>query len=529
MISQSSDKFSHSYVPEEILSLIAALTDFFSGREIVTYIVGGFLRDVLIGRITSDIDLAVKGDAISLARDLANELGGKFVLLDERRAIARVIFTTESRFQKVEANPQYVVQKTVDLRGFTGDITWDLSRRDFTIDAMALPLDNMLYETLTSNNRELITENLVDPFNGIADLRTAKIRAVSNDIFMNDPIRLLRCVRLVAQLHFSIEHGTREIVEHQSHLLQTMASERLRDELLRTLAEPNSSSHLRLMDELGLLCNIIPEMEDARGVEQPKEHYWDVLYHCIATPGQVEHLTTVEYRMVDEIVSCAPWHSSLGAYFDEEISDGHTRRTIIKMAGLLHDISKPSSKTIDSTGRIRFLGHDSLGSEICKEILRRLRFSNRGIDLISAIVRHHLRPTQMSHDRQMPTPRAIYRYYRDLGEAAIDTLYLNMADYLAAKGPSIEINDWQSHCKLVGYVLDKCLEANTKPQKPQRLLDGNLIMESLGLSQSALIGRLLDAVQEEHEAGNITTQEEALHLVRELASANKRPEKPLDR
>jgi poly(A) polymerase len=126
----------------------------------------------------------------------------------------------------------------------------------------------------------------------------------------------------------------------------------------------------------------------------------------------------------------------------------------------------------------------------------------------------------MSQGVELPTPRATYRYFRDLGEAAIDTLYLNMADYLAAKGPSIEIDDWQGHCRLIGHILHQGLDQGGAPQKTPRLVDGHLLMEALGLSPGTLVGRLLEAIQEAHGAGEISTQEEALQLARRLVAAD---------
>jgi len=513
LTSRISTDFNWASGSRKTLTLLQALRDFFSHRQVTTYLVGGFLRDALLERLTLDVDVAVKGDAISLAKDLAKEMGGTFVLLDEVRAFARVVLPSE--WAEEEWIPKMGLQ--IDLASFAGDIEQDMARRDFTIDALALSLDDALAvewgEVVTKKG---IKKKLIDPFDGLADLAATTIRAVSGHAFQDDPVRLLRGVRLVAQLDFSLDRSTRELIERDSHLLSTVAPERLRDELLKILAEPEASLHVRLMDDMGLLCRLIPELEAARGVEQPKEHYWDVLYHCLETPGYVERLTTEKGRAGDDTISHSPWHPSLEAYFDEEVSDGHTRRTIVKLAGLLHDISKPATKAIEPTGRIRFLGHDTQGAEVCQEVLGRLRLSSRGVHLITTMVRHHLRPTQMSHGVELPSPRATYRFFRDLGEAAIDTLYLNMADYLAAKGINLDIDDWQCHCRLIDHILHWGLDQEVMPQKTPRLIDGHLLMGALGLYPGVQVGRLLSAIQEAHGAGEIGTQEEALQLARRL-------------
>ncbi len=508
----------------EMLPLLHVLRDFFIRCEATAYLVGGFPRDALLGRLTLDVDVAVKGNAVVLAKQLANEIGGTFVLLDESRGIARVVLHSPREWQgglteKEEGFSKK--QKRVDLSSFSGDIEQDMARRDFTIDALAIPLDAALHETLLGAGLSKATEKLIDPFYGLGDLSAETIKAVSDHAFQDDPVRLLRAVRLSAQLGFSIDGRTRDLIERDSHLLSSVAPERLRDELLKTLAEPKATVHVRLMDELGLLCRLIPELEVARDVEQPKEHYWDVFYHCLETPGHVERLITEEGRAGDDIISYSPWLPSLKEYFKEEVSDGHTRLTIIKLTGLLHDISKPVTKFIDPTGRMRFFGHDIQGAEVCQEVLSRLRLSSRGINLISTMVRHHLRPTQMSQAVDLPSQRATYRYFRDLGEAAVDTLYLNMADYLSAKGPRIEIDDWQGHCNLISHILHMGLDPEGAPKKTPRLVDGHLLMETLGLPAGALVGRLLEAIQEAHGAGEISTREEALQLASRLVAAEK--------
>jgi poly(A) polymerase len=492
----------HLHFSDEALALLGNLKAFFLGRSIPAFLVGGFLRDALLGRPTRDVDLAVFGDALTLAKALAKEKGGSLVPLNEAHTIARVVLHQGNAMNGWQ----------IDLASFDQDITRDLARRDFTMDALALPLGDALEDSPD--------EKLIDPFGGLSDIATATVKAVSTHIFQDDPARLLRGVRLSAQLGFSLAGDTHGLIKQDAHLLPTVAPERLRDELLKTLAEPETFRYLRLMDDLDLLIQLIPELDAARGVEQPKEHYWDVLNHCLEASEDAERVTREKGRAGDNILSHVPWHPSLETYFEEEVSDGHTRRTIIKLAGLLHDIAKPATKTIEPNGRMRFFGHDTQGAVISEQILRRLRLSGRGIRLVSTMIEHHLRPTQMNQNVEMPTRRAIYRYFRDLGEAAIDTLYLNLADYLAAKGPEIEMEDWQGHCRLIGHILHQGLEEQAAPQKAPRLLEGHALMEGLALPPGPTVGRLLEALQEAQAAGDIATRDEALALARRIMKSD---------
>ena len=171
----------------------------------------------------------------------------------------------------------------------------------------------------------------------------------------------------------------------------------------------------------------------------------------LETASEVERVVlqhTPADGFVEEMV---PRHEQIGDQFGEEVTDGHTRLTMLKLAGLLHDIAKPATRTVESSGRIRFLGHHSEGAEVAQRILKRLRISGRGVELARLLVQNHLRPGQMAQQGELPTGKAVFRYFRDLGDAAIDTLYLNMADYLAARGPKLSRREWSKYCLIIGH------------------------------------------------------------------------------
>lgn len=476
---------------------IAVLREFFASGGVEAYLVGGVVRDGLLGRPTQDIDVAVAADAQRIGRELAASIGGHLVTLDEARDIVRVVVTGEPQ-------PLYV-----DINSMAGSLEGDLRRRDFTIDAMAVSLDEASAMTWS---------NIIDPLGGRADLQARVIRVVSPSAFRDDPVRLMRAPRLAAQLGFTIVEDTALQIQREAPIVSAVAPERVRDEFLKTLANPGVASSLRLLDSLGLLCQVIPELADAKGVTQPREHYWDVFNHLIETAGQVERVIEgTGYRVRGTGDSRTPYpvpaFAGMAERFAEEVSDGHTRLTLLKLGGLLHDVAKPATRSMESTGRIRFLGHHTLGAEVSAGILRRLRFSGRGVELVRLLVLNHLRPTQMAQDGGLPTGRAIYRYFRDVGDAAIDTLYLNMADFLAARGPMLREDEWAEHCRVIGYILSEGLERRS-PETLPTLIDGHDIIERFALSPGPQIGRLLRIAREAQANGEVTTKEEALELVR---------------
>lgn len=456
--------------------------------------VGGFLRDALAGRESRDIDLTVRGDAPALARRLAGTLGGTFVPLDEERGIARIV---------LQDGGSHV---HLDIASLQGDPQADLSRRDFTVDAMSLPLDELL--------RPGWRLHLLDPFGGMDDLDRGVVRAVRPDVFQEDGLRLIRAVRLAASLGFAIEPATAEMIRARAPLIRTVSGERVRDEFLAILSNREAGRLVYLLDDLRLLTAVVPELEDGRGVTQPKEHYWDVLTHNIETVGTVQRLLAREYDpawVVDQV----PWDHELEAHFAESGGDGVTRATLLKLAGLLHDVAKPRTKSLEADGRMRFFGHHTEGAAMVREVLNRLRASRRVVTSVHTMVEHHLRPGQMSQGEALATPRAVYRFFRRAGDVAVDTLYLNLADYLSARGPLLEREEWALYARKVRHILETARHQEERPA-PARMVDGHELMASLGLSPGPVIGRLLETVREAQATGEVATKEEALELARAL-------------
>jgi poly(A) polymerase len=482
-------------IDPKVSVLLAAVAKRLTDEGVKSYLVGGFVRDVLLKRDTADIDIAVAGDGVAIARKLADALGGSFVLLDKVNRVGRVVITDE----KAPSG-----RWELDLSTFEEDIEQDLARRDFTIDAIAVELGELAGDV-----------NLIDPFNGGADLKKGVIRAVSETAFQSDAARLLRVVRLASELGFSIDRQTEALIRENCHLIADVAGERVREELLRLLAVPNSSHSLAYLDELGLLTAIIPELAEAKGVKQPKEHFWDVFDHSLETVSAVDFiLHQGEWQHADgKLLAAVPWSEFLSQHFSREVSRGSTRRLLLKLAALLHDVAKPQTKAITEDGRMRFLGHGKLGAEVVVGILERLRFSSKEIRLVGVMVREHLRPGQMSQ-QGLPSHRAIYRYFRDTEGAGIDILFLSLADHLASRGPKLELAGWKEHCRLVGYVLEQHLEQE-RATAPPKLVSGHDLVNIFGLSPGPKIGKLLEAVREAQASGEITTREEALSYIRE--------------
>jgi poly(A) polymerase len=485
-------------IEEHIPQVLTRLQLFLDERQIKTYLVGGFVRDSLLHRNTADIDIAITADALITGRLLADELGGKFVPLDETNKISRVVLTG---LGENSAAPQLYI----DLSTITSDIQGDLARRDFSIDAMAIELKDYLERP---DNPPII-----DPYHGQDDLSSGLIKALNEEVFKSDPARILRAFRLAAELGFTFTKQTECLIKRDGAELFRVAGERLREELLKLLAASQAGPMVRYMDDLGVLTILIPELEAARGVDQPREHHWDVFNHSLESVSAAAFILRegrcafIPPEILDEI----PWSESLADHFKRPVSNNVSHAVLIKLAALLHDVAKPETKIIDKE-RVRFFGHNEQGADTVVKIMERLRFSNKETKLVECMVRYHMRPTQMSRNG-MPSKRAVYRYFRDTGTAGIDTLFLSLADHLAARGPDLDAEQWLWHIGQVKYILGEYNKDKTLTQPP-KLINGHDLMNDLGLSPGPQLRKILEAVREAQASGELSNRDEALSYIK---------------
>ena len=519
-----------AFTPQELPAILTEIAQFFSARfphrhggadNEGAYLVGGFLRDSLhrgeIADFTDssgphDMDIAVPPSVESveaLGHDLARQLGGVCQPHHLARGVYQVI---------VQPSGPEPASLVIDLVRYGWDIEEDMERRDFTVNAMALPLDHPCLLDADPDEwpipAALWAGDLVDPYGGRADVARKRLRVVNDEVFRYDPGRLLRGPRLAGRLKFMLEPETARLIRQEAPRLENVAPERVRNEFMAILEQDGARAQLEVLDRLDLLCRIIPELALTKGVSQPKaHHYWDVWNHNLHTVEYAELITRGHQNSA--IYSLAPWNAEAAAYFAEEVGDGFSRRTVLKLAGLLHDIAKPQTKAPDKTGRIRFLGHSELGAEMVTERLSQLRYSARTVGMVAKMVEHHLRPAQLRQGDEKPTRRAMHRYYRDVDDVAVDTIYLAMADYLGAKGPEVVADRWASHARMLADLLQAGRE-QAPAKGTQRLVSGHDLMQHLGLAPGPQIGRLLERIDEARATGEISTKEEALALAETL-------------
>jgi poly(A) polymerase len=478
-------------IDPNLQSLLARTAEVLPGAHLV----GGALRDVLSGRLPTDLDLVTTFDGHEAAEALAAALGGSMFALDEERRQYRVV---------LRDLPDAAVS-AIDV-SHIDDLETDLRRRDFTVDAMAAPIE-----------RDGSLGVVVDPTGGLADLESGRLRMVARRNLEDDPLRLMRSVRLATELQMTLEETTSETIRELAPRLAESAAERKRDELVRILVTPRSAWGLRLLDALTLFDQLVPELMTAKGVEQPVNyHYWDVFEHSL------QAVQALDEMLSEESDSTRPW---LGSSFREGLESfgidgylgdragGQSRLALLKLAALLHDNAKPETKSLEADGRVRFLGHSEAGAAKAACICRRLRFGSRDAAFVSKLVEEHLRPAQLSNEG-FPTRRALYRFFRDIGDAAPACLVLSLADAAAAAGPRLQPPRWRGHIAYAAYVLEHGRQPSDASVKPQRLITGDELMGALLLEPGPEIGRLLSLIDETYAVGEISTREQAIELAR---------------
>ncbi|MHB8575425.1 MAG: CCA tRNA nucleotidyltransferase [Dehalococcoidia bacterium] len=486
--------------------LLAALL---AGSAQPAYLVGGFVRDTLLGRLTRDIDVAVEGDPLPLVRTLARGLDGVVVPLDRERGTYRVVLRLP-----IDSVTHVDVNR---LREPT--IAADLLARDFTMNAIAVQLD-----------RE--QPAWIDSTGGLRDLTERVVRAASPRTFHDDPLRLLRAVRFCVQLGFRLDEATASLIREAAPLLRRSAAERQRDEFSLILAADRSASGVRMLHGLGLLFTLLPDLEAGVGIQQPAEHYYDVFSHSVEALAALDAMLAFkqpsggrEEMLWGDLWAGVGWLPEIRTGLSAIAGENRPRSVALKFAGLLHDVSKPETKAVDQdTGRMRFYGHDSVGAGRAAASARSLRFSARETEYIELLVREHLRPGMLAAPGEVPSNRALFRFVRDLGDAAPDLLLLNLADHAAVRGPRLTRDEWRRHVAFVSWVLHM-LYVETQVSRLPRLVSGYDLMTDLGLKPGPVVGRLLGMVQEAQAAGEVKTAAQALRFAREaLGSLAEIPE-----
>jgi putative nucleotidyltransferase with HDIG domain len=460
---------------------VGALRDAFAADGVDAWLVGGVVRDALLGRPLVDVDLAVAGDAERAAALAARALSGPRFALSEAFGGWRVL--DRERAVACDISP---------LQGPT--IEADLALRDFTVNAIAVPLGG---------------GEPIDPHGGIADLEAGVLRVLGPESYAADPLRALRLVRLVAELGMAPDGETERLTTNVAARLTEPSGERVFAELRRLLVAPGALDGLELAHRLGVLGAVLPEIGALDGVEQSAYHHLDVYGHTVEVLR--EQIALLADGGIEQLFGDrAP---ELRAVLAEPLADGLTRGEALRLGALFHDVAKPQTRGVRPDGRITFIGHDVIGATVARDILTRLRASERLRSHVSALTRHHLAVGFLVHERPLDRA-AIYRYLDRCEAVAVDVTVLSCADRLATRGRKADAAI-AAHLELARELIGPALQwhAEGSPRPPLR---GDELAAALGIEPGPRLGELLARLREAAYTGEATTRDEAVALARRL-------------
>jgi poly(A) polymerase len=461
------------------------------------WLVGGTIRDRALGRETLDVDVVVDGDPAAAARAIA------------RAASRAACFALSEEFGawRVSARDSSWQVDVERLRG--GSLDADLALRDFTVNAIAEPLAGGAP---------------IDPLGGLADLAAGRLRMVAPRAFADDPLRVLRLARVAVELGLTPERDTLAHARAHAIELADVSPERVFAELRRIVAAREALRGLQLMHELGATAVVLPELERLRGVGQSRFHHADVHDHTLEVLARTialeafaagEEATGAQEGTAELVQAIGSHRAAVATLLSEPLADGITRGEALRWGALLHDAAKPLTRARALSGRVTFLGHDERGAQLAREVLGRLRTSERLRAHVAALTRHHLRLGFLVHERQPLARRTVYAYLDATEPVEVDVTLLSIADRLATRGDRAE-RAIDAHVRVAADMLGDAL-AWHEHGRAEPLLRGDELGAHLGIALGPRIGALLAELAEAQYAGEIATREQAFAYAKQRA------------
>ena len=461
------------------------------------YLVGGAVRDAILSRPIKDLDFVSNSGSMALARCVQRALKGESYTLDDERHSARVILNREKNDELI-----------LDFVIFSGkDLAEDLRRRDFTINAMAVDLDDV--------------GTLIDPLKGLESLEEKELCVAGEGSIRSDPLRAIRALRFSRSLGMSISDQTIVKITESADGLGNIAGERVRDELFKLLGLPDAAGSIEQLEKFGLLAHIFPDLDLLRRFPRIDPHVHDLWRHSLALIGHLEALLKFIFEgklpsnlylqyACEQMSFC---RVGLANHLRKPIQFGRSRQVLLFIGAVYHDVGKPLTMKTDPDGAVHFYQHPLKADGSLVKVGARLALSNSELDYLQKMVRNHMRIHTLTSSVEI-TDRAIYRYFQDLGGYGLDLALLSMTDTLAAKEDSLIEKQWQAEVKAGVGMMRAWFERKEDVIEPHRLVDGFELKEILGIQPGPQVGKLLKAIREAQAAGEIHTKDEVISFAR---------------
>ncbi len=421
------------------------------------FLAGGYIRDLAIFDTPSlDRDIVLFGaDTENIAKKIADGLGAAFVELDSENKIYRIVLG----------------ENYADIaQGLNNNVDDDIQRRDFTINSIFYDLKN---------------SDFVDIAGGFKDIKQKVIKTADLKNLNDDPLRMLRAFRFKAQLGFEIDSEVLEYIKNNGKKLDTVAKERINQEIIKTFEGKYLPETLLNMYDIGFLEIVFPFVQNIKKIPPNSHHHLDLVHHSIETVKQIR--------------------------------SNYPNIALLRLAAFYHDIGKPLCWTIEpDTGRHRFIGHDEKGEKLAQQELLELKFSKKQIEYISKMVKNHIYPSSLMSTPEGASTKAMARFVRKIHPDVEDLIELARADRLSARGESVTPDMVEKNLESLERLLEYYKSIKDRLKELPKLLDGREIMEILNIQATPKLGQIINELKEAQIAGIVKDKDNAIEFIKNL-------------